>query len=125
MQSFGQKRNPLRLLGKRVILLSLLALVVAAASGVWGIYKKERGSRELRTEAEVKLADLEVRKTQLEEDIEKLKTPRGMEEALREQYRLAKNGEGLIIIVEQSSSASTQATSTVMQWFNKAFLWWR
>ena len=107
------------------MLLSLLALVIAALSGVWGIFKKERESRSLREESETKLADLEIRKGQLEANIAKLNTNRGMEEALREQYRLAKSGEGLIIIVEPSASQSAQATSTVMQWFNRAFRWWR
>lgn len=122
---WGQRRNPLKLFGKRLALLLLLALVALAASGVWGVYKKERESRALRMEAEAQLADLAGRKAQLEADIAKLKTPRGMEEALREQYRLAKSGEGLIVIVDPPTPVPIEATSTVMEWFNKTFTWWQ
>ena len=124
MHSFGQPRNPLKLFGKRLALLLLLTLVIVAISGVWGVYKKERESRALRAEAETRLTDLASRKAQLEADIAKLKTPRGMEEVLREQYRLAKSGEGLIVIVDPPTPVPTEATSTMMEWFQKTLSWW-
>ena len=77
----------------------------------------------LRKEAEIQLADLAKRRAQLETDIEKLKTPRGMEEALREQYRLAKTGEHLIIIVDPPTSSPIEATSSVMEWFQNSLSW--
>lgn len=121
---WGQRHDPLRLFGRRLVLIALLVVIAVAIPGVWGVYKKERESRVLRAEAEAQLADLSQRRAQLEADISKLKTPRGMEETLRAQYRLAKNGEGLIIIVDPSTPVPAKATSTVMEWFNKAFSWW-
>lgn len=124
MESFGQRHNPLRLFGKRLLLLVLLVLVGIAISGVWGVYRKERESRALRAEAEAQLADLSTRKAQLEADIAKLKTKRGVEESLREQYRLVKSGEGLIVIVDPATPTPVTTTSPVMEWFNKTFSWW-
>ncbi|OGG71202.1 hypothetical protein A3F27_02855 [Candidatus Kaiserbacteria bacterium RIFCSPHIGHO2_12_FULL_53_13] len=124
MRTFEQRRDPLRLFGRRLLLLALLGVVVAAFSGVWGVYRKERESKALRVEAEAQLADLSQRRIQLEADILKLKTSRGMEEILREQYRLAKSGEGLVIIVDPPTSAPTEDTSPVMEWFSRAFSWW-
>ena len=124
MNSFGQKRDPLRLFGKRLLLILLLLLVIVAISGVWKAYRKERESASLRREAEIQLADLAKRKAQLEADITKLNTPRGMEDALREQYLLAKSGENLIIIVDSPTPAPIEATSSVMEWFQKTFTWW-
>ena len=124
MERFRQKRDPLRLIGKRLLLILLFILVVVAVSGVWKVYRKERESMALRKEAEIQLDDLSKRRTQLEADIEKLKTPRGMEKALREQYRLAKTGEHLIIIVDPPTSSPTVATSSVMEWFQKTLSWW-
>ena len=121
---WGQRRDPLRLIGKRLFLILLFILVGAAISGVWKVYRKEQESFALRREAEIQLEDLSKRRAQLETDIEKLKTPRGMEEALREQYRLAKTGEHLIIIVDPQTPAPLEATSSVMEWFQKTLSWW-
>ena len=120
---WGQKRDPLKLIGKRLLLILLFILVVVAISGVWKVYRKERESMSLRKEAEIQLADLSKRRAQLETDIERLKTPRGMEESLREQYRLAKTGEHLIIIVDPPTPAPIEPTSSITEWFQNSLLW--
>jgi|SRR3989344_517733 len=124
MERFTTRRDPLRLLGKRLILVLLLLLVAVAISGVWKAYRKEQESLVLRQEAEVQLADLAKRKAQLEADITKLNTPRGMEDALREQYLLAKSGEGLVIIVDSPTPAPIEATSSVKEWLQRTLSWW-
>ncbi len=124
MERFTQRRNPLRLIGKRLMLILLSALVIVAISGVWKVYRKAEESLTLRKEAETQLSDLEKRRTQLEADISKLNTSRGMEEALREQYGLAKSGEHVIVIVDSPTPAPAVATSSVMKWFQKTLSWW-
>ena len=121
---WGQRRDPLRLMGKRLLLVFLFLLVAVAISGVWKAYRKEQESLSLRREAEIQLADITKRKLQLEGDITKLNTPRGMEDALREQYLLAKSGENLIIIVDSPTPAPIEATSSVMEWFQKTLFRW-
>ncbi|MCR4281239.1 MAG: septum formation initiator family protein [Candidatus Kaiserbacteria bacterium] len=121
---WGQRRDPLRLIGKRLLLVLLLVLVTVALSGVWKVYRKAQESSVLRKEAEAQLSDLDKRRTQLEADITKLKTSRGMEEALREQYGLAKSGESVIVIVDSPAQAPVVASSSVMQWFQRTLSWW-
>jgi len=121
---WGQRQDPLRLFGKRLLLVLLFFLVIVAISGVWKAYLKEQESLSLRREAEVQLADIAKRKAQLETDITRLNTPRGMEDALREQYLLAKSGENLIIIVDSPTPTPIEATSSVMQWFQEKLSWW-
>ncbi|MEK7479943.1 MAG: hypothetical protein AAB665_01495, partial [Patescibacteria group bacterium] len=124
MRSYEQRRSPARLFLRRLGLLALLVLVGAALGGVWNVYHKERESAGLRVQAESERADLLERETRLKNDIAELKTDRGMEEALREQYALAGRGEQLIVIVEPAASAPVEATSSIMGWFQKVFLWW-
>ena len=126
MRGFRHKRDPARLFLKRISLAALLFAVALAASGVWDVYQKERESAALRRQAENERADLLDREMRLKEDIAKLQTDRGMEEALREQYALAEGGEGLIIIVEPPAPLPIQATSsTVIEWLQRAFPWWK
>ena len=103
----------------------LFVVVAVLVTAVFGAYRKERESHSLRAESEAQLTDLTSRKLQLEADITKLKTDRGMESALREQYQLARSGEGLIVIVDPSAPAPlVEKKSPVMDWFNKTFIWW-
>ena len=118
------RNDPVRLLGRRLLLLALVGLVAVAILGTWGAYEKERESYALRLEAEGQLNDLSTRQSQLDADIASLETDRGKEEVLREQYALAARGEGLIVIVETPPVAPTRATSSVIEWFKKAFSWW-
>lgn len=119
-----QRNDAVRLFGRRLILVGLLVLVVAAVFGVWGAYQKQRESATLRTEAEVHLADLSKRQTRLNSDIANLQTDRGREEVLREQYALAAKGERLIVIVDPPTPVPIQATSTIFDKLKKAFWWW-
>ena len=124
MARLGQQRDPARLLLKRISLLVLLTVVIFAAGGVWGVYKKERESATLRAQAENERADLLAREARLKEDIGKLHTDRGMEEALREQYALAGQGEDLIVIVEPETPEPQATSTSVIKWFQRLFSWW-
>ncbi|MDO8575921.1 MAG: hypothetical protein Q7R90_01255 [bacterium] len=118
------RNDPVRLFGRRLILLGLFALIVLSVMGVWSAYQKEKESRLLRKEAEVQLSDLSQRQAQLDADIASLETDRGKEQVLREQYALAARGEGLIVIVDTPPVAPTRATSSLVDWFKKTFTWW-
>ncbi len=118
------RNDPVRLFGRRLVLLALLALIIIAGVGVWGTYQKERESYALRQEAEMQLSDLSERQTQLDLDIANLETDRGKEQVLREQYALAARGEGLIVIVDTPPVAPTRATSSLVDWLKKTFTWW-
>ncbi len=120
---WGQRKDPVRLLQRRIFLVILLLLVAVSVRGVWGVYQKEQDSRKLRHEAELQLASLKAREASLRADISELKSDRGMEEVLRKDYELAKDGEGLIVIVEPKESAPPTDART-MEWLHKAFPWW-
>lgn len=124
MSVLRPRNDPVRLFGRRLVLLALFGLIIVASAGAWSAYRKEQESYGLRQEAEMQLADLSKRQTQLDIDIAHLETDRGKEQVLREQYALAARGEGLIVIVETPPVAPTHATSTLVDWFKKTFTWW-
>ncbi len=121
MTALRERNNPLRLMGRRLVLAALAIVVVATAWGVWNMYLKERESSRLNAQAQAQLADLKEQQAKLQTDLGTLQTERGMEAALRGEYAMGKEGEGLIVIVGPPKPAPVQATSSVMQWFKDMF----
>lgn len=122
MRTFEKREDPIRLMRRRLIILVLLALVFVGVRGVWGVYKKEQESRALRSETELQLAALKTRESDLRRDMAALKSERGIEEVLREEYELAKEGEGVIVIVDPSepSKQPEPVRTRFESWLN----WW-
>lgn len=123
MWSRNQRHSAARLFLKRLGLLALFILALLAASGVWGVFQKERETAARRAEAEALRVDLETREKKLRADITTLQSDRGLEATLRAQYGLAEEGEGLIVIVEPPAAKQGEATSTPRDWFSTIF-WW-
>jgi cell division protein FtsB len=124
MWNRNQRRGAAWLLLRRLGLLVLLVLVIIAADAVWGVYKKEGESQILREHAESQREDLLKRRSQLEAEIADLKSDRGLEEALREQYSLAVEGERLIVIVDSEEPETGSATSTFVDKLRSFFWFW-
>jgi cell division protein FtsB len=57
---------------------------------------------------EAKIAELEKSKEKLNSDISKLKTEAGVEEIIRENYGVAKEGENMIMITDDKNSPAAQ-----------------
>jgi len=121
MSALRGRNDPLRLAGRRLILAALAVLVAGLAWGVWNIYRKDRESARLNGEAQAQLADVRERQAKLSADLAGLQTDRGREAALREQYAMGRQGEGLIVIVEPEKPAPVQATSSILQWLKDIF----
>lgn len=124
MANFDKQHDPVRLFMRRIGTALLFIVVIALFAGDWSTYKKERGSRDLRTQAEVQYANLAEQEAQLDSQITKLKTARGKEEAMREQFEVGKSGEGLIVIVDQPVAEPTEATSTLRRIIHKFLPFW-
>lgn len=118
------RNDPVRLLGRRLLLLGLLVLAVMTAVGVWRAYREEQESAVLKRQALSQLNDLSTRESQLTANITKLQTDRGKEEVLRDQYALAGQGEHLIVIVAPTPTEPEATSSAFATWLRKAFPWW-
>lgn len=124
MARFRDRYDPLKLFFKRVGTLILIMVVVFAGLGVWRIYEKERESRALRQEAEGELAHLQKQAALLERKTTQLKTDRGKETLLRDQYEVGRQGEGLIVIVEPPTPEIPPPEPTFLDKVRKFFFFW-
>ena len=87
------------------MLLGVLALMFAY--GVIGFMGKMKETSRNRKIAEEKVAELSKQKEKLSSDIGKLQTEEGVEENIREKFGLAKEGEEVIVVVEDKNQLET------------------
>ncbi len=104
MRNFQQKRGWRSVMESKPIIIILGIFVLIFAWAVLRFMLKMQQTRENRMIAESKVAQLEKEKEKLSTDIAKLKTNEGVEESIREKFGFAKEGEGLIVIVDDKSS---------------------
>lgn len=98
------------------VLAFLAILMLIFAWSVIGLLGKMASTRENRKIAQNKLIELEKQKQQLSSDIEKLKTDEGVEESIRTKFGLAREGEGVIVIVEDQNPPKTEEVSSGGFW---------
>ena len=121
MTALRQRNDPLRLMGRRLLLAALAILAVAMLWGVWNIWQKEREAAQLQVQAQTQLAQLQARQQVLEAQYQSLDSERGMEAAVRQQYGMGDQGEGMVVIVEPPNQPPPAATSSsMMDWFKDA-----
>lgn len=105
MTNFQPRKSKWRkVLESKLSLALLTILVFVFAWSVVGFSEKMRDTEEKRKIAEERLLELQAKKENLSKDIKKLETSEGMEENIREKFGLVKEGEGVIVIVEESDS---------------------
>ena len=100
MKNFQQKRVLQNIAHSWPVLLGLSLLVLFFAWGMVGFVGKMIETRKNRQRVENKVAELEKEKEKLNSDIAQLKTEEGTEASIREKFGLAKEGEEMIVIVE-------------------------
>lgn len=103
MRNFQQKKGWIEIIESWPVIIFLFVLVLFFAWGVMGFMGKMMATRENREVAQNRLTELENKKERLTIEIAKLETETGKEENIREKFGLAKEGEGLIVIVDDKN----------------------
>ncbi len=101
------------------VLIATLIVVVLLSKSVWGVYQKNLITQDKRDKSFQKLKNLEERKNELESQVAKLKTDRGVEEELREKFNIIKPGEEAIIIVDKDSGVGSKKVEVETGWLTK------
>ena len=94
------------------ILIFLSILLLFFVWGVVGFWNKMKETSLNKAIIENKVAELEQKKEKLTTDINNLKTDQGKEASIREKFGLAKEGEGLIVVVDDKNKQETKDTSS-------------
>jgi cell division protein FtsB len=112
MFDFQQKRKFKALTQSRITWSILLVITVFLFISVYDRYLIARDMAERRAEVESDLADLETRRTELSAEVQYLSNERGIEAEMRRQFDIARDGEQVVIIVEEEPENAPDALAT-------------
>jgi len=101
MREFQERRLTRRITQSRFIGVVIFLALALLLKGTYSVYLKYRESSARRAVAEGQLRDLENRQAALSETIDKLATEKGVDEEIRRQLNMAKEGEEVALIVDR------------------------
>jgi cell division protein FtsB len=108
MRNFQHKGGVKNIMQSVPVLVILFVVLLFFAWGVIRFLIKMNNTSRNREIAENKVIELSKQRDQLSGDIESLKTDRGLEENIREKFGLAKEGEGVIVIVDDKNAVEAE-----------------
>lgn len=103
MRNFQQKRGFREIVESWPVIIFLSVLLIFFAWGVVGFMGKMSATSENREVAQNTLLEMELKRERLATEIAKLETEGGVEENIREKFGLGKEGEGLIVVVDDKN----------------------
>ncbi len=98
---------------------SLALMAVFILFFAWSVIKfagKAQETARNKKIAQEKLTELQKQQSQLGSDIDELNTEKGVEESIREKFGLAKDGEGLVVVVDDQNKPATQVHQKTSFW---------
>lgn len=100
--------------------------VLFLIKGTWTAFGRMQEAAVLRHNAELERDELLVRKAELDQNLERLKTPRGIEDEVRARFQLVKPGEEEFVLVKgQTGTTSAPATQSKGFWDTLRAFWGR
>ncbi|MEJ0002072.1 MAG: septum formation initiator family protein [bacterium] len=117
MRNFKKKTGFARIMQSKPVLIFLGIVVLVFAANLVSFLGKLKETARNKEIAQEKIAELEKQKDQLSVEISKLKTDEGVEESIREKFGLVKDGEGMIVVVDDKAvPAESQTADTSKFW---------
>ena len=121
MRNFQDKRKFNKFLESKFFLIAFFILLIFFAWSLIDFMHKMQETAKNKKIAKNKVAELIKTKERLNIDIEKLENQKGIEESLREKFGLGKEGEELIIILDDEEDKNKSATNVTNKEFKVIF----
>ena len=121
MLRFQEKKTFRRYLYSRVFLSILGVLILFLAHAVYGVYRKAQSAGVFLQEAETTLEEMNKREKYFSREIERLDSDLGVEEEIRKKFQVAKEGEKVIVIMDEGKN-TTEAAIEPKETFWQNFL---
>ena len=125
MLDFHQKRKLKIILSSRYTQGFLVFLILIVGWSAYTRYEIAKDMAERRYKLETEASSLEVRKNELEKQVDYLSHERGIEAEMRRQFDVALEGEQVVVIVEEEDEEIIQPLSTTSSKKNAWYEFWR
>ncbi len=125
MKSFQKKRRLEHVMQSKTFLIFLGILILVFAFSMFSFVNKMEETSKNKKIIEDKITELEKSKEKLNSDINELKTSQGVEENIREKFGLAKEGENMVIIVDDKNKAENVMKDNSGGFFNTIKNWFK
>jgi cell division protein FtsB len=110
MLEFQVKKRVKKILYSRAMFVVILAAIVLAGRATWSVYQKEKISQLNLHRLQGEIAELKQKEDYIKSGINRLGTARGIEEEIRQKFKVVKGGEAMAILIDDETAIT--ATST-------------
>ena len=111
MREFQERRRVKKLLHSRYAIAALLIIAVILVRAVWNAYDKYERSKEVAGRTSEEYQALQEREKALSASLSALNTEEGREREVRDRFGAVKEGEKLIILVDDAAAQKPQAAA--------------
>jgi|GEM_PF-1422806 len=109
MREFEKKRKVKKLIYGKITLILLLVIFIFVFHGTFKIFQKQQLVKENLKSTEHDLSYSNERKINLENKLDRIDSPVGKEELLRENYSLSKEGEKAFYVLDSEEEVEIEA----------------
>ncbi len=121
MLEFQEKKKLRKILYSKTMLVAVFAILFFIAKATLGVYYKQKASGANLAKAREEIAELKKREKTLNSEIDHLNTDSGVEEEIRKKFMVGKEGEQVIVIVDDAKASNTEK----IDGGNKSGIWSR
>lgn len=112
----GQYKTRLQMIiYSRPFLVVFFLLIIIFLVKVFELYQKDRIVTKEKNTVMNEAQALQAKAESLRTDIESLSTERGIEQAIRDKFRVVKEGESIVVIPDQNSASSRKANEQYIE----------
>lgn len=105
------------------VMIGLFIFCAVLANGLFNMYGKARESLDRKNFSANSLMQLEQREAKLKAQIDRLNSRTGLEEELRNRYSFSKEGERVIVIIEDENGIRSATTTDDVSLTERAATW--
>ncbi len=102
MIPFQERKKIRAIIYSKVFLIILVLILFGVGQGAWRVHKKADIARTERDFVAQSFADITVRTDELQSRLARIKSPTGIEEEIRQKFTVARQGEEVVIIVDEN-----------------------
>lgn len=126
MREFKQRQKIKSRIYSKYTIALLVAILILLLNGTWGIFRKMNESKVKLEASQDKYESVKKRHEALDSQIKHLGTETGLEEEIRTRYNLSREGENVIVLVDNESNVDdSDANKDKNSFWSKMSSWFR